>query len=68
MSSTVHRMTCKKMSKSTTYLQPLVEDDLLPLESNVLGPLDESSKVGLGGEVTSCIEKSEVEDWSVREG
>jgi hypothetical protein len=40
-------------AKKATNLQPLVEDDLLPLQSNVLGPLDESGEVGLGGEVTS---------------
>lgn len=35
-----------------------MKDDLLPLESDVLGPLDESSQVGLGGEVSSNAEGS----------
>lgn len=35
-----------------------MKDDLLPLESNVLGPLDESSEVGVGGEVSSDSERS----------
>lgn len=36
-----------------TNLQSLVEDDLLPLETNVLGPLDESSEVPLGRKVAT---------------
>ena len=35
-----------------------MEDDLLPLQSDVLGPLDESSEVGVGGEVPSDAERS----------
>jgi hypothetical protein len=34
-------------------LEPLVEDDLLSLESNVLGPFDESGQVSLGWDVTT---------------
>lgn len=34
-------------------LQSLVEDDLLPLETNVLGPLDKSSEVPLGRKVAT---------------
>jgi hypothetical protein len=41
-----------------TNLQPLVEDDLLPLQPNVLGPLDESGQVSLGGEVSTCKERT----------
>lgn len=36
-----------------TNLQSLVEDNLLPLETNVLGPLDESSEVPLGRKVAT---------------
>jgi hypothetical protein len=46
-----------KTDEPRTNLQPLVEDDLLPLESDVLGPLDESSEVGVGGEVSACDAK-----------
>jgi hypothetical protein len=51
--STDQRESGVKQGKEMTYLQPLVEDNLLPLESDVLGPLDESREVGLGGKVTS---------------
>lgn len=42
-----------KRPKKMTNLQSLVEDDLLPLETNVLGPLDESSEVPLGRKVAT---------------
>jgi hypothetical protein len=35
-------------------LEALVEDDLLALETNVLGPLDEASKVGSGADGLAC--------------
>jgi hypothetical protein len=35
-------------------LESLVEDDLLSLESDVCGPLDESGQVSLGGDVPTC--------------
>jgi len=38
-------------------LEPLVEDDLLSLESNVLGPFDESGQVSLGWDVTTDSER-----------
>jgi hypothetical protein len=36
-----------------THLQPLVEDDLLPLQPNILGPLDESSEILLRKSITT---------------
>ena len=44
-------------SDRRTHLEPLVEDDLLPLEPDVLGPLDESGQVGLGGQVSTDTER-----------
>ncbi len=44
---------------ATTHLQPLVEDDLLPLQPNVLWPLDESGEVLLEEGVTACGETEE---------
>lgn len=44
------------MRRFPTHLQSLVEDDLLSLESDVLGPLDESGQVLLGGDVASDTE------------
>lgn len=37
----------------STCLQSLVEDDLLSLESNILGPFDESGQISLGRNVTT---------------
>lgn len=45
------------LSDRRTHLEPLVEDDLLPLEPDVLGPLDESGQVGLGGQVSTDTER-----------
>lgn len=41
-------------NRQKTHLQPLVEDDLLPLEADVFGPLDEAGQVLLGRDVTAC--------------
>ena len=40
-----------------TYLQSLVEDDLLSLQTNVLGPLDESGQVTLGRDISTDSER-----------
>ena len=42
---------------SKTHLQSLVEDDLLSLQTDVLGPLDESGQVTLGRDITSDSER-----------
>lgn len=51
-------------------LQSLVEDDLLSLQSNVLGPLDESGQILLGSQVTTCngrsVDVHEVKDYTYR--
>jgi hypothetical protein len=41
-----------------THLETLVQDNLLPLETDVLGPLDEAGQVLLGGQVTSDAESA----------
>jgi hypothetical protein len=38
---------------SGTHLETLVEDDLLPLQTDVFGPLDETGQVLLGRDVTA---------------
>jgi len=43
--------------RSKTHLQSLVEDDLLSLQTDVLGPLDESGQVTLGRDITSDSER-----------
>lgn len=45
------------MSKQT-YLQALVKDDLLALEPDVLGPLDEAGEVLLRGQVAADAERA----------
>lgn len=37
-------------------LQALVEDDLLALKANILGPLDEAGQVGLGADVLAYVQ------------
>lgn len=44
-----------ELSDSRGNLETLVKDDLLALEADVFGPLDEAGEVVLGGEVTAFM-------------
>lgn len=43
-----------EMGSCTAHLKSLVKDDLLPLQSDILGPLDESGEIALRGDVAAC--------------
>lgn len=47
-----------ELSDRRRDLETLVEDDLLTLETDVLGPLDEAGQVLLGANVTACKARS----------
>lgn len=48
LSSSVLVQGVRELGNGRGNLETLVQDDLLALEANIFGPLDEASQVGLG--------------------
>lgn len=47
----------RKLGDRRRDFQALVEDDLLTLQANVLGPLDEASQIPLRLDILTCMRK-----------